>query len=546
MEYTVETLTTEVLNTNKSLTLQDWKDKSDYRDITKRSQKDFDDLLPMYVKKINGIREQLRGDWAVTIIPFNGEKIKTPQELGDELTEQLTFFINKEDRLKDKFATCIKEVEMREEGQVIRTDLHDQANYYIDYDNGNDGSDGLSTGNAWKTITKYTTTTVRTAGDIAYLRAGITWDQGTEAVDIVCDEDGNDDNYIKIVGCDSVTNDPWSDSSDVLPIVDFEDASYQMMMNGDDYWYIERLDFRRSTDGSGLVYLINNANCYLKSCVFRDLTTTSDDGLYCNQSEGTVDSCTFYNCVGVGVRLYAAKLHIKACTFNGGGDTTDYGIYASGSWAEVEDTTFGDTTTFDTADVRARYGSIVYCRNCTFGTTTSVATGGMIFAEDGDGIFEQSWMQSSAGFIQRETTVVRGGGANSSARMSASSPCGPNNPLTLSSNLLKGDFQIFLSAGQHTVTIYATRGATDWTTEPGNSGQEETFYIQASYLSNGASAARSLSTKSAQDISDDANWTAFTTTFTMAREGWAYITVYLQAFENPGTYIYVDLKRGLS
>ena len=45
------------------------------------------------------------------------------------------------------------------------------TNYYIDFDSGNDASDGLSTGNAWLTLGKYISST-RVAGDVATIRRG--------------------------------------------------------------------------------------------------------------------------------------------------------------------------------------------------------------------------------------------------------------------------------------------------------------------------------------------------------------------------------------
>ena len=64
--------------------------------------------------------------------------------------------------------------------------------YYIDPDTGNDANDGLGTGTPWDTLANFTTTTVRTAGDICLVKRGTTayaWDaSGALAVD----EDGTD------------------------------------------------------------------------------------------------------------------------------------------------------------------------------------------------------------------------------------------------------------------------------------------------------------------------------------------------------------------
>lgn len=631
MSLTLIELKSEVDLTYKDLTLQDWKDKSDYRGITKRSQKDFDNLIPMYVKKIGNIREQLRSDWFPTITPFKDGKIKTPLEMGDELTEQLQYLLNKETRLIDKFATCVKEVQMREDGDVVRTDLHDQANYYIDYANGTDSPggtvhDGLaepadpggavytaidgsttatdgthfclavgdfdndtddnyngdylynvtrSTGviitdydaddgddasvlvhpniagqvagdtfyilRAAKTLSKLTTTEVRTAGDVLYLRANITWTQGTEAVDILLDEDGTDDSYIKIIGCDAVTNDPWVDADNTLPIIDFEDAAYQIFCNSDKWWWFERIDLRQTNDVLGLLQIKYGHYCYVKDCNFQDNNQANCEGIYLTMSADVIiDGCTFTDCYTASIWASSSIIEIDDCTFTAGADVkTDYGIFTdNGSRVYMKDSTF--VATFDLKDVHAGFGCQIFARNVKWsGKGFGTSEGGAIFSEDDDATFESHITTIHSGVITRDTTGgnLHSGGANSSAKMAPSSTCGPNHPLTLGGNPLSKDFKIWLSAAQHTVTVYANRVGSDWATEP----VAANFYIQASYLSNGASAARSLSTASTQDIADSDTWTGFTTTFTMAREGWAYIRVSLEKYES-GKFVYIDIK----
>lgn len=632
---TVDELKLETAETYKDLTLQDWKDKSDYRGITKRSQKDFDNLIPMYVKKIGQIREQLRGNWSVTLTPIIDDKLKTPEEMGNELTEEIQYLLEKETRLIDKFAACVKEVQMRADGDVVRKGLHDAANYYIDYANGTDSPGGtvhdglaepadpggavytaidgsttatdgthccLAVGDfdndtddnyngdylynitrsagviitdydaddgddasvlihpniagqvagdtfyilrAAKTITKLTTTEVRTVGDILYLRANTTWTQGTEAVDIIFDEDGTDDDYIKIIGCGKVgdgDSDPWVDDNATLPIIDFEDAAYQFKLDGDNFWYFERLDIRRSNDSNGSMYLNGVYGIYLKTCTFRD--ATSGVGFYTNVATATFDTCTFIDNTTNSLKIsYSGRILVKSCTFNAGAGGTNIGIAASGPLVFVIDSTFGATTAHATEDIAIIKVGNVYTRNCTWNTTPTVTNRGILYSEDDNSTFESQKVTTDSGIITRDTGAgnLHSGGANSSAKMAPSSTCGPNNPLTLGGNPLSRDFKIWLSAAQHTVTVYANRVDSDWATEP----VAANFYIQASYLSNGASAARTLSTASTQDIADSDTWTGFTTTFTMAREGWAYIRVSLEKYES-GKFVYVDIKPVIS
>ena len=65
------------------------------------------------------------------------------------------------------------------------------ATFYIDADGGNDGNAGTSTGAAWATLAQYTTTTARSAGDIAILRRNTTATYDNAGATLQFDEDGN-------------------------------------------------------------------------------------------------------------------------------------------------------------------------------------------------------------------------------------------------------------------------------------------------------------------------------------------------------------------
>jgi hypothetical protein len=496
-------------------TLQDWKDQSIYRDVIQRSQKDFDWLKSMYPKKITRLAEMLTNS--------------TDKEEQAFLTAKIA-------RIKDKFAAVCMEEKMRADGDVVRTGLHDQTDYYLDYDNGNDGSAGTATGTAWKTLSKYTTTTVRTPGDRLFVRANITWDQGTEATDIIFDEDGTADNYISIIGCDSVTNDPWGDASDVLPIVDFEDAAYQFNIGGDDFWYLERVDIRQGNDGNGLLTHSTAYGTYIKSCVFRDCNATSVEGIRYIHGNATLDSCTFVDCNGSSIAVNAGQIHIKSCTFNGGGDvSTNNAVQANGGVAYIEDSTFGDTTAFDSSDILAQIGGTVYLRNCTRSTSMTVTGGASVFIEDNDATFESHIASYTQGTITRDTGTVRVGGADSSAKMEPTDECGPNLPLVLG-HPITGFAQVWVAAGSYTATVYASVGSA-W--DSALTAAE--CYMVTSELDNAGTAAR-VTRQSAQQIDNDTTWTAFTTSISPAREGFVYFWFYLEEYEDATEHIFVDIK----
>jgi len=627
---------TEIDDIYKDLNLQNWKDKSDYRGITKRSQKDFDNLIPMYVRKIGNIREQLRGDWAVTLTPIVADKLKTPKEMGNELMEEIKYLLDKETRLIDKFAACVKEVEMRKDGDVIRKKLHDAANYYIDYANGTDspggtvhdglaepddpgGSeytavDGSTTSTdsthcclalggfdndtddnyngdylynvtrsagviitdydaddnddasvlihpeivgqvagdtfyilrAAKTITKFTTTEVRTAGDVLYLRANITWTQGTEAVDIICDEDGTLDSYIKIIGCGKVGDgdiDSWVDDNATLPIVDFEDAAFQIKFTSEHYWYLERIDFKQSADTTGALSASVSEYLYLKDCVFRDSNAASSEGVTTSGSFVTLDGCSFVDCDGIGLYILSGSVFVKSCTFNGGADvSTDYGISVYGT-VYVEDTTFGATTTLDTADIQVGEGSFCYSRNNQWNTGITVGRGGTFYSEDDNQTFESHITTKYEGTITRGTTSPRIGGADSFAIMASNANCGLNSPLILG-DILSGFAKVWLTKDvQVDISIYA-RVDSAWD----SALIAAECYTKFSYLSNAAAGnATRTEVNSTEQIANDTTWTALTSgNFTPLQTGWVYVWFYLKEYEDATEKVDVDIKPVIS
>lgn len=633
MSLTLTELKTEVDETFSTLTIRDWKDKSDFRGITKRSQKDFDNLLPMYVRKIGEIRERLRGDWSVTLTPIVNNKLKTPQEMGDELVEQLQYFLDKETRLIDKFAACLKEVQMRKDGDVIRTGLHDAANYYVDYANGTDGGggtvhDGLaepadpggavytmidatststdgthavlaindfdndtddnyngdflynitrSTGviitdydadddddgsvlthpniagqvagdtfyilRAVKKMNYITSTLVRTVGDVIFLRANTTWLQGTDAEDILTDESGDIDEWIKVIGCDSVTNDPWVDGDDTLPIIDFEDAAYQLSTSLDEWWWFERIVFTQSADTSGAVNVFTClGRMHFETCTFSEGATAIVEGLIINTAYAELVDCTFTNCHGTALSLLSVKVFMDNCTFNGGAGTNFFAITCTNGDIWIKDSSFGDGTAFGAAVFDVGPGGLVYTRNISYTGTLSVATaldfgdgGGSLFTEDLDETFESHVTYDKAGTITRDTGTVRGGGADSSAKMEPNANCGVLSPLVLG-DPLRGFAKVWLAAGSYTVSVYARVGSA-W--DSALTAAE--CYIKTSELDNAGNATR-VERQSSQQILNDTNWQAFTTSISPAREGFVYIWLYLEEFEDATEHIFVDIK----
>ena len=130
---TKEELTAEIDKDPNFTVLEDadWIAKSEHRGITQRSQKDFTWFENLYPKKITAIREELANGVQVDV----GEGM-TKAEYSDAYDEKLAYLTAKEARLVDKLAAVINEQRLRKDKVVVRTGIHDQANYYIDYDNG--------------------------------------------------------------------------------------------------------------------------------------------------------------------------------------------------------------------------------------------------------------------------------------------------------------------------------------------------------------------------------------------------------------------------
>lgn len=526
----------------KDLTDEQWIAKSALRGLTHRSQVDFDWWEGFYPKKISEIRKQLAGVITVPIVAG-----MTKQEYSEQVAEYTTYLEAKEIRLLDKLAAVIEEQRLRKDEVVVRTGIHDATPIYIDYDNGADINDGETIGNSIKNILTYTVTQARVPGDIGFLRAGITWDQGTEAADIGIDESGDLDEYISLIGCDSVTNDPWSDADDTLPIIDFEDANFNMYLVADDYWKFERIDIRQSGDTSGAIYSLICSGLLFESCTIRDGASNLVDGISIAQGSCVIDTCTFQDCDGPAFAAGQADVYIKDCVIDAGaGVGSTYGIYAlQGTQIDVENTTIAGNNAFDTAAVHAAgFPCIVRMRNVTFGTETlSVTDYGRILSEDHDGTFEDQYSlfagatSADTGKIERDTGTVRGGGADSSAKMTPDTGCGLIDPLILGDRM-RGFARIWATKDvQIDIDIYVAVG-TAWDVALTST----TCYAKFSYLNHAVNATRTVITSN-DTITNDTNFTTALDTgnFTPLGTGWVYMWVYVAAYD-ADEHIFVDIK----
>lgn len=447
-----------------------------------------------------------------------------------DLKSDLLSMKDKVMRIADKYWAVKWELEGRKLNIFKRNPVG--TIYYIDLDNGNDSNDGLSTSQAWLTIQKYTSVTVRSPGDIAKVRANTS--QTATAV-INCDEDGNDDNYIEIRGC-SVADDPWGDASDVKPILTFGDGAYYLYVYNDDFWKLNRLVVKEANSSSGNIYIKYARGIYLLNLDSIDNSNSGGKGInLLDAINFIIEGCSLKDNLDTNIYAKTSKGQIINTSLDGGATTTDRGLYAfHSSYVEIVESEFGQITAHDLQDIRARHNSIVKLRNTKLGTAgIEVVTGGVIFEEDADGTFEAGKITHYEGLVTKDTSI-KTGNADFSCKMEPNSYCGINDALSLNcGSIIEFPFNVKLSASvQKTITI-KIRSLGTWSTYPTNTE----LYIEASYYDSTSDAGRST-IKSTQVLSHPTNWVDFTVTLTPQRDGDVYINVYLKKYEaSKGCYV---------
>jgi len=595
MNLNLDKLSSDLFHSQRNLSRDDWLRKIKYRGLEHKHTIQLQALANFYPLKIAKVSNSF----------FVCDPSLSFHEIQQLFVEFELYRKQKLERLKDKLAAVLKELEFRE-GEIVKRNPIGTT-YYLDFDgatgnltgtwtftNGSttvSGSGGsatselaagdyvrVSNGSEWYKVTsvtddnhfeitpafqqatvtdgadstkynnydgtsistpfvhlnQFTTDTARSPGDILKVRANQT--HLYAGIDIVFDEDGNANNMIEIRGCSS-TDDPWGDGSDVKPIIGFGNTSYQMYLSADNFWKFSRLEFIESTDSYGVFYTLGNTgNTIFDSCVFRDC---SYRGMKFEDSYiALMQDCSFYN--NSSRSLYASRSRFKCigCTFDGGAATTDYGIYLFAlSIGELINCTFGSSSSHDIADIYlVSPGSQVFARNCYFtgSLTFSDSFGSFLCSEDHNQSKGAQKTYYHNGTIEKDTSVVRPGGASSSAKMSPNSRCGLYYPLTIADDSCSGDFKLWLPAEEKTVTFYMrTFGYTSLPIS-------DELYIEASYLDE-ATGGHRATVQSTQTVSANDTWTAFSVTFTPAQEGWVYITVYLKKYE-ASAGVYVDIK----
>lgn len=416
-------------------------------------------------------------------------------------------------RLKEKLGCCIKELELRDAQKVDRTAILHDTIYYIDLTNGNDANDGLSADNdhSWKTIGKYTTTTVRTAGDIAYVRANTTQTLGAI---INFDEDGTFNSPISIIGCDAVTNDPWGDASNIKPIINGNGGAYYLYIYGDNFWVLERLDLRNTTSSTNGILSINGSmGIKITSC---DVSGCSARGTYITGISGVIfNNCTFSSNGTTNVYYNSSNTgEFYNCTFNAGTGCS-YGLDTNGI-LYLYNCSFGQSSAHGTTDIVCR--AIIYGQNCILNSGTALmSTGAHAFFED--------WQQNKGTHYSLSYWNIISDDSDIQIDSLDSVKLAP----TTNSNALHwgthqyGTYKLWLASGSYTISVKARETAA-WAVDPNSSA----FFFRASYLNHATNATRTF-VDSAQALSGTSEIT-FTMAVAPAQDGFVYVTPYLLAY----------------
>ena len=481
----------------------------------------IDDLIDFYPEKIDRMNAEI-------------ERLREMEVREDG--ETMTFLKEKVIRLKDKYALVILEKESRDKLLFDRNPIG--TVYYIDFDGGNDSALGTSITTAWGNITKYTTATVRSAGDIAFVRANMQLNQITSTINF--DEDGTASNPIQIIGATvSDTDDTWGDGSDVKPTISFEGTAWKAQLNSDDHWQFKNLIFKNSSHSTGMFSVSSSQGIFFDNCVFKNNDATNSEGLeFTTSSEAHINNCLFTHFKSASSLLssFGSILYIKNSIFNDSVSGAPTSIQAlNGGVVYIKDSNISGST----FGLRSTTGGKIYARNINFSGVTNHHSNtdiGILQAEGINQDVNATFNYHTDSNLDRETSVVRSGGAKTSAKLQPQSFTGNVTPATLTPNyFVNGDFKIWTTPVETNITIYL-RGF-NWASLP----TATELFIETEYLDE-ATTARRTSVLSDEVLPDSSTWVGFDTVFTPVQEGWAYVTVKLHKFEDTSTGIYVDIK----
>lgn len=316
-----------------------------------------------------------------------------------------------------------------------------------------------------------------------------------------------------------------------LPLVDFA-GSYQVRFLTDHHWKLKDLDFRASTDASGMVTASSSIGIILDGLVLRDciasnveaLVTGRDIGIFRTRFSGNTNT----GCINASLGTF---LNIKDCLFDG----NSWGIrtFANGY---IENTTFSNNTS---GDIEPGSGGILICRNVSLLSTTTIANyTGVIqeyfkaFFEDYGGVkgdnrrFYTIDETQGVATIQSETTTVRSGGGTTSIKCTPSTEISTDN---INSRVLLNEWIIDADTTSKTYTVYFNLPAADFTAAP----LATELYLEVEYLENASAVERIVETSTGTVLADG-NWNTITITAQPNATGLLYLRAYYAKTKESG------------
>lgn len=379
---------------------------------------------------------------------------------------------------------------------------------------------------AWKTVEQYSATTSRTPGDIGYIRANTT-ETLTDKV-VYVDDDGQWGNLVNLIGCNSTTNDPWNDDSDVQPVLDGNNSSVYYSFDGSSFWFIDNIKFYNSTFAYGMLYM--------RGCVGMVMTNLTIDaqviGIHSYYScsslfeDITITDCTY----GVCFSNYSNNCTFRRVNID---DCSSYSIYGyAGIDALFDDCEFGvNINSSYTLYFRCVTGQITF-KNCVFSDDADIyqySDGifqGTVVIEDYNRVLGVHKFWCRGGMIEKDAVITID--SLPSIKMIPDSnnlSCAFPHATDGSIPIITGSHAVKLGAGTHTISIKA-RETTAWSSDP--SATE--FYLEASYIpgSSGAARAIAVSDESLSGVSE----ITFQVEVTLQQTTWVYTRFVLADYES--------------
>jgi len=418
------------------------------------------------------------------------------------------------------------------------------ANYYLDLDGGNDGAAGTAIGTAWLTLGKLEGNV--SGGDKVYVRANTSQ---TVAADINWTFAGSAGSSIEIIGCDSVVNDPWSDGSDVLPLIDFNGGAYYLYMNGCDFVTMNRIHFLNSHHATGMLYARYMEGFHCVDCTWEDGYRWA---MYLNNGCASFEGCTFTNCGEYStsrgsISTSNCYLIFNDCSIDSY-STDRRGLDLMAADAFLSECTFAQHG----MDIHCGLASEALVKNCTFNASPTITVDSDSFAAgklvpgvppryngvlcdgwdfDGDALERgHQWDYQRTGEIDSDADYARSGGASQGFRFQSNANCDVDRPLA------KSHFIYCDDTDAHTYTMYAQFQSGD--PFSGDLDETELYFEVVEYKADG-SVAVSTPGSTTWDYDDYSTWQTQTVSHTANAAGVLRIDIYLKTASGTA---YIDPK----